>query len=237
MWNIFKESVWKYLLGKVFSVIGLVGFAQTVVSLFNPDYVITVAGVKIDYRAWVVLTLLLAIGIVLRVLRVADRYKALSERVDNIRIVYNESNYSTCREPKENREIIRVGYRVIGKQMIEDPIVLASSMFRVDSVGKSTKIPIVSTPLSAMVEMSNVHPGFTPSYWVGVFERILGTPIIELCYRSYQSQPICLSVGRYELNLVAQGTPSRGNFAKLIITIKEDCTLDLAIEGVDVWNT
>lgn len=237
MLRIFKESVWDFFWGKVVSVLGIIGIAQTVLSLRDRDYVITVANTDIDYRVWFVFTLALLVAIILRVLYVADKYKSQSESIVKVRIVYNEKNYPACRKTEGDVETIRIGYRVIGKQPIENPVVLPSNLFRIDTSVQYTKIPVTQFPLRAMTRINSVQPGLTPSYWVNVFTHKVGSREIEMCYDNYSEEPLLLSPGCYQLGLIARGTPTGNSVATLHVTVNPDYVLDVAIEGVDSFCT
>lgn len=222
MWKTFKESVWDFLLGKVVSVLGILGTAQTLISLFKPDYVITITNtVRIDYRIWFVFTLLLLVGIILRVLHTANHYKRLSEVKDKIGIVYNEKYYPACRQERGKEEVIRVGIRVIGKVAVENLEVFPSHLELISKIkNKRRKINrFALSPMHPDMLSRPVNPGTIPTCFVDLLRHKLGTRKVAFCYRDYPNEYLSLSVGKYELNISARGRSNQHGFKTLFISL------------------
>jgi hypothetical protein len=236
MWKLFKEYVWDKGWGKVFTIVASLELGYSLYVLVAPERVAHTF-TQIDDRVWYGIAYLFLISICLLVLRGASKYRKMQENNDSIRIVYNENKYAACREISEDIETIRVGLRVVGKQTVENPVVLPTQLFKEDSDTKSTRIPIVSTPFSAMVSSDKVHSGFSPEYWINLLMHKLNSNEIQLCYDNYPSKPISLSVGRYRLELIARGTPSRTAVGTLYITVSDEYKLNFDFEGLDQWST
>ncbi len=237
MWNILREFVWDKGWGKVFAVLGVIDILVAISFLSFPKLQSSLpSAYQVDNRIWYGTAIAFLITTCILLLRGANQYKMRLEGKHNIRIVYNDKRYDMCREIEGDTEIIRAGYRVMGNQPIEDPVIFPSHLFRINNAIDDIKIPIMSTPLSAIVKMDKVHPGNTPLHWVNVFKHKLGSPKIEICYDNYSQEPIQLSDGEYELSLVARGTPSENSVASLFITVSADYVLNIEIEGIDKWN-
>jgi len=216
----------------------VIGFLDLVYSVYvsvTPDVTVLKTG-HIDDRVWYGIGFAFLGCVAVLALRGAARYKKQLETEDNIRLVYNEKRYSACREIELNTETIRVGYRVIGKNSIDNPVVFTAQLVRVDKAGKYTQIPILEIPLSPLVSVHQVHPGRTPMHWVNVFLHGLGSNFISLLYENQPAKAIPLTTGQYELTLVARGASSRGNIGTFTIDMNENNELTLAFKGVDPWS-
>jgi hypothetical protein len=223
MWKVFRESVWSFLWGKVVSVLGILGTAQTIISLFEPNYVITIANVvKIDYRVWFVFTIVLAIVVILRVLHTANQYKHLLEAEDSIRIVYSEKYYPACRQKQNNNEeVIRVGVRVIGRNAVENLEVFPSLLSRISKGKKYKRRMINRFALSSMFPdmlLRPVNPGATPTCFVNLLRHKLGTSEVAFCYRDSPTEYMSLNAGKYELDVRARCQSNQYGFRTLFIS-------------------
>ena len=220
----------------------MIGFLELAYSLYvlaTPD-VAPLKTAHIDNRIWYGIAFAFLIYVAILALKGANKYKKRLEGEDNIRLVYNEERYSTCREIESTVERIRVGYRVIGKNSVDNPVVLPSQLVHVDKAGKYSQIPITQIPLAPLVSTHQVHPGRTPMYWVNVFIHELGSNVVSLLYENQPPKAIKLTTGRYQLDLVARGASSRGSVGTVgafVIDIDENNKLDIAFEGVDSWYT
>jgi hypothetical protein len=240
MRQVFKELIWDNRLGRVVAVIGFLDLAYSLYLLVAPDVAPLKTG-HIDNRIWYAISFAFLIYVAISALRGANEYKKRLEGEDNIRIVYNEERHSTCREIGRNAgrdvETIRVGYRVIGKKSIDNPVVLPSKLVSVDKAGKYTNIPITPIPLSPLVPAQQVHPGRTIMHWVNVFIHGLDSNVISLLYENQPAQLIVLTTGEYRLDLVARGVSTKGDIGTLILDIDDRNKLHIALEGVDLWST
>jgi len=239
MCMIFKESVWSFLWGKVVSVLGLLGIVQTIASLLEPSYVITIANVvRIDYRVWFVLTILLATGVILRVLYVANKYKCLLEVEDSIVIVYSESYYPACRQEQDNsEEIIRVGIRVIGREAAENLEVFPSLFYPVPRI-KQYKYRRTNrfalSPMFPDMLLRPVNPGRNPTCFVNLLKHKLGTREVAFCYRDCPTEYMSLNIGKYELDVTARDKNKQFGFRMLLVSF--DISNNLIVEAVKKEN-
>lgn len=227
MWRIFRESVWDFFWGKVASVLGIVGTAQTIISLSNPDYVISVVGLRIDYRAWFILTLLLAIGIILRVLSVASGYKHSLEAEDKIGIVYHEKYNPACRQVQNSDEIVRVGVRVIGKSAVENIEVFPKHLYYKSGV-KLKKRTINRFPLKPMISnmlSRPINPGIPTTCFVDLLKHNLGTREVSFCYNGCPDEYIILKARNYELEIEARGGGNQHGYKTLLLSFDAENAL------------
>lgn len=233
MWKLFKEYIWDFVWGKVLSVIGSFTTIWSIVLLFSPSiYNEVPPSIRIDSRIWYGLAIAFLIFVCIRVLYKSSQYREQAEGKDNIQIIYSERRHIECRQTESGVETIRVGYRVREMEDIEAPVVLPSTLFKISRQLKYTKIPIVSTPLSPMVKTAKVHHGLPPEYWIDVFRHIIGSSEIEMCYDNFQFPKIPLSSGRYELTLIARGTPSREDKKILTIFVSRNNSLRIVLRKV-----
>jgi len=223
MWKIFQESVWSFLLGKVVSVLGVVGTVQTVISLFNPAYVISVVGIKIDYIVWFILTLLLLVGIILRVLQVASGYKHSLEAKDKISIIYNEKYHLACRQEHDAIEVIRLGIRVIGKSAVENVEVFPKHLYyRSRAKSKKRRInrfalkPMISTMLSRPI-----NPGIPSTCFVDLLKHKMGTRELCFCYDGLPDEYLSYNAKNYELEVEARGGGNQHGYKILFLSFNE----------------
>jgi hypothetical protein len=166
--------------------------------------------------------MLLATGIILRVLHTANQYKRLCEVEDKIGIVYSERYYPACRQEQGNgEEVIRVGVRVIGRDAVENLEVFPSLLSRISKVKQYKRRRISRFALSSMFPdmlLRPVNPGMTPTCFVNLFRHKLGTCEVAFCYRDCPAEYMSLNVGKYELDVRARGRSSQYGFRTLLVS-------------------
>lgn len=227
MWKIFREVVWDKGWWKVLTVIGSLELLYSLYILVMPDEAVYKPA-QIDNKVWYVVAIVLLISVIILVLRGASQYKKHMESKDNIRLVYNE-RYLPCRELSFDEEIIRVGIRTIGIEPVENLIVLPDALERITGRLRYKRIPILQIPLKPMIgKIDRIARGYTPAYYVDVLKHRIGTGQVELCYDNYPSPQISLKASKYELCLIARGTPSESHIR--IMTISLDRNYKLGVE-------
>jgi hypothetical protein len=171
-------------------------------------------------------------------LKGANQYKVKFEGEDNIRIVYNDKRYSSCREINgDDIETFRVGFRVIGKKPVRNPTVTPVTFHEVVRPDYYIKHGILSSPFSQLVQTAEVYPGLTPSCWFNILKHRLNSNFIELCYEGIKLRGIKVRPGQYRLNLVGRGSDSNNNNVTLIISVDDDLNINVDIEGIDYLNS
>lgn len=203
--------------------IGTIEAVWAVMMLVKPEYG-DILFPRIDNRVWYGIALAFMFVAFLRMLKVASNYKKRIESTDNIRLVYNEKKYKACKERKSDKEIYRVGIRVIGNEAVESLIIIPTSLVRVDG-DSYQEIQISQIKLHPMTGKTEViYRGFTPSYYVDVFSHAfiaytLGSSSINMCYDDYTDASIELTNGQYELMLSARAKPKTIHMGTMVITM------------------
>jgi len=220
-----KNIFWDSILAKVASMLGLIGTAQTAITLFKPEWVITIANkFSLDSRFWFIIAITFWIWAFIMAFRKANAYRKLLMSKNQIRIMYDEKNI-LCKEIKAKSESYRIAISVIGRESLKNIMVFPSAMFHIVEPTKWERIQIATTGLTPMIPTPEVHPGKTPSYYVNIFRHEMESPNITLWYSGYPALPIQLGEGSYRLELIARAEGSGSEVATLLLTMDKDNNL------------